>query len=295
MDLRHLRYFLCVAEELHFGRAALRLGISQPPLSQQIRALEEELGVRLFERTSRRVRLTDAGRLFQPEAQKTLEQMDRAMKVAQRAQRGEVGILNLGFTISAPFVPRIASALYRFRQRYPDVGLTLRELGRDQQIEEIGNERLDIGVVRDVETPLLPVGMVSQCLLTEDVVLAMRDDHPLALREADPVITDLVEEPIVLYASLNGTGFNEYLVKLCERNGFTPTIAHEAQSLATLLGLVAAGFGPTIIARSMARIHVDNVVHRPFATPFKSSLWLVHKQELSTTAQAFRQTVLEQQ
>lgn len=294
MDLRHLRYFLCVAEELHFGRAALRLGISQPPLSQQIRALEEELGMQLFERTSRRVRLTDAGRLFEPEARKTLEQMDRATKVAQRAQRGEVGLLNLGFTTSAPFVPRIASALYRFRQHYPDVEMALRELGRDQQIEEIRNQRLDIGVLRDVETPTLPSGMVSQCLLTEDVVLAMRDDHPLALREHDPVITDLIEEPIVLYASLNGAGFNEYFLKLCERNGFTPTIAHEAQSLATLLGLVAAGFGPTIIARSMARIHVDNVVNRPFATPFTSSLWLVHNEKLSTTAQAFRETVLEQ-
>lgn len=282
-----------MAEELHFGRAAHRLGISQPPLSQQIRALEDELGVRLFERTSRRVRLTDAGRLFEPEARKTLEQMDRAIKVAQRAQRGEVGLLNLGFTTSAPFVPRIASALYSFRQRYPDVELTLQELGRDKQIEEVRERRLDIGVLRDVETPALPAGMVSQCLLTEEVVLAMRDDHPLALRKDDPVITDLVEEPLVLYASLSGAGFNEYFVRLCERNGFVPTIAHEARGLATLLGLVAAGFGPTVIPRSMARIHVDNVVNRPFATPFTSSLWLVHNEELSTTAQAFRDTVLE--
>lgn len=294
MDLRHLRYFLCVAEELHFGRAASRLGMSQPPLSQQIKALEEELGVRLFERSSRRVRLTEAGQLFEPEARQILLQVDRATQVARLAQRGEVGHLDLGFTVSGPFVPQVASALYRFRQSHPDVALSLHELGRDEQIEDVRNHRLDIGIVRDFERPVLPVELVSHCLLTEDMLLTLRADHPLALREADPTIADLAGEPLVLYGAPNGAGFNEHLFALCGQAGFRPNVAHEARSLATLLGLVAAGFGPTIIARSMSRLHIDDVVNRPFAIPVTSSLWVIHHRDLSPTGAAFRQTLLEE-
>lgn len=292
MDLRHLRYFLCVAEELHFGRAAIRLGISQPPLSQQIRALELELGVQLFDRTSRRVRLTVAGKAFEPEARQTLLQADHAAGTARRAQRGEIGHLALSFTPSGPFVPRIAGALYRFRQRYPQVEMTLCEMGRDEQIEGVRDRRLDIGIVRDFGKPDLPAGMVAHCLLTEDMVLALRADHPLALQEADPSIADLADEPMVLYSSANGAGFNEPFFALCEAVGFVPRIAQEARSLATLLGLVAAGFGPTIIARSMARLNVDTLVNRSFDSPVTSSLWLIHTPDLSATADAFKQTVI---
>lgn len=292
MDLRHLRYFLSVAEELHFGRAAQRLGISQPPLSQQVRALEDELGVRLFERTSRRVRLTEAGRLFEPEARQTLIQAERAAHIARQAQRGEVGHLGLGFTASGPFVPRIAGALYRFRQLHPEVELTLSELGRDEQIEAVRTRQLDIGIVRDFAPPVLPEGLVAQRLLTEDMVLAMRVDHPLALREEPPRIVDLAGEPLVLYGQPNGAGFNEHFFALCEAAGFVPNVAHEARSLATLLGLVAAGFGPTIIARSLARLHVDNIVNRPLDLSVTSTLWLVHSDDLSPTGRAFKETVL---
>lgn len=294
MDLRHLRYFLCVAEEMHFGRAALRLGISQPPLSQQIRALEEELGVRLFDRTSRRVRLTEAGRLFEPEARQTLVQAERAAQIARMAQRAEIGHLGLAFTTSGPFVPPVARALYRFRQTYPNVELILREQGRDEQVESVRSRQLDLGIVRDYEAPLLPDGMVSQCLLKEEMVLALRADHWLALRAAPPSIADLAEEPLVLYGAPNGAGFTEHFFTLCARAGFAPKISHEARSLATLLGLVAAGFGPTVIAQSMARLHVDNVVNRPFDVPVMSSLWLIHHEDLSPTGRAFLRTLLEE-
>ena len=294
MDLRHLRYFLCVAEEMHFGRAALRLGISQPPLSQQIRALEEELGVRLFDRTSRRVRLTEAGRLFEPEARQTLAQAERAAQIARMAQRAEIGHLGLAFTTSGPFVPPVARALYRFRQTYPDVELILREQGRDEQVESVGSRQLDLGLVRDHEAPALPDGMVSQCLLKEEMMLALRADHPLALRSALPSIADLSDEPLVLYGPPNGTGFTEHFLALCAKEGFTPKVSHEARSLAALLGLVAAGFGPTLIPRSMARLHVDNVIHRPFDVPVMSSLWLIHNEDLSPTGQAFLKTLLEE-
>lgn len=294
MDLRHLRYFLHVAEEMHFGRAAQQLGISQPPLSKQIRALEDELGVRLFDRTSRRVRLTEAGRLFAPEARKALDQADKAAQIARRAQRAEIGRLGLGFTTSGPFVPLVARALHRFRQSYPDVELILREQGRDEQIEGVRTRQLDIGIVRDYRTPVLPEGMVAQCLQREEMILALREDHRLARRAEPPRIADLEDEPLVLYGPPNGTGFTEHFFALCEEAGFVPKIAHEARSLSTLLGLVAAGFGPTIIAESMARLHVDNVVNRSFAMPAPSSLWLVHNEELSPTGEAFRKTILEE-
>lgn len=293
MDLRHLRYFVCVAEEMHFGRAAQRLGISQPPLSQQIRALEDELGVQLFERTSRRVRLTEVGQLFEPEARQTLLQAERAGRIARYAQRGEVGTLALGVTASGPFVPQIADTLYDFRQRYPDVELTLRELGRDEQIEAVRDRRLDLGIVRDFDTPALPPAMTSRCLSTEDMVLALRNDHPLARRASTLAIDDLVDEPLVLYGGANGAGFNEHFVALCARRGFAPRVAHEALSLATLLGLVAAGFGPTIVARSMTRLQLDAVVTRDFDETLTSSLWLIHNDELPTIAQNFMTMLLE--
>jgi DNA-binding transcriptional LysR family regulator len=173
------------------------------------------------------------------------------------------------------------------------VELVLRELSRDEQIEAVRAQEVDIGIVRDFERPVLPGGMVCRCLLTEDLVLTLRSDHPLARRAADPDVADLAQEPLVLYGAPNGAGFNEHFFALCAEAGFVPQIAHEAQSLATLLGLVAAGFGPTIIARSMARLHVDTLVNRPFATPVTSSLWLIHNHMLSAVGEAFQRTMLE--
>ncbi|HUD93053.1 LysR substrate-binding domain-containing protein [Sphingobium sp.] len=292
MDLRHLRYFLCVAEEMHFGRAALRLGISQPPLSQQIRALEEELGVTLFERTSRRVALTEVGRLFVPEARATLVQAERAAQTARLAQMGQIGHLSLGFTASGPFVPRVASALYKFRQSFPHVELALLELGRDEQIGAVERRQLDVAIVRCFAPPFLPEGLVSLPLIEEEMCLAIRQDHYLAQQDGNPTIEDLKDEPLVLYGSVIGAGFNEHFFALCEQAGFRPTIAQEAGSLATLLGLVAAGFGATILAQSLTRLHVDNLAYRPFATPVSSSLWLIHREDLSPTSQSFKETIL---
>lgn len=287
MDFRHLRYFVCVAEEMHFGRAAERLGISQPPLSQQIRALEEDLGVRLFERTSRRVRLTEAGRLFLPEARQALVQFDRAAQVARKAHRGELGRLSLGFTASAPFVPRVANALHTFQQAHPEVELALQELGRDAQIAKVAEGELDLGIVRAFEPPLLRPEMTSECLLEEEMLLAIRRDHPLAQRDADPSIVDLASVPLVMYGAVNGAGFNEHFLALCESAGFRPKIALEVGSFATLLGLVSAGFGATILARSLARLQVDNLALRSLSAPLTSRLWLICKYELSPVARAF--------
>ena len=292
MDLRHLRYFLSVAEERHFGRAAQRLGISQPPLSYQIRALEDELGVRLFERTSRRVRLTDAGRLFLPEAERTLAQAERAAEVARLAHLGELGRLSMGFTASAPFVPRIANALYAFRQSHPQVKLELQELARDAQIALVDHGQLDIGIVRAFGRPDLPRGLNAECLLEEEMGLAMREDHPLARQERAPSIADLAGVPLVMYGAAGGAGFNEHFFELCEEAGFQPQIALEVSSFATLLGLAAAGFGATLLSQTLARLHVDNLVFRPMANAVTTRLWIIYKDELPTPARLFMEKVI---
>lgn len=287
MDLRHLRYFLAVADEMHFGRAATRLGISQPPLSQQIRALEDELGVRLFERTSRRVKLTGAGQIFLPQARQTLMQADHAMLTARRAQLGEVGHLALGMTASVPFVPKVSSALYRFRETYPDVELKLEEMPRDEQLAAVEKGQIDTAIVRGFDCPPLSTGLVATMLIEERMVLAVRETHPLATRNNEPSIADLRGEPLVLYGASSGAGFNEHLFRLCGKAGFQPLIVHEASGLATLLGLVAAGFGSTILAESLVRLHVEDLVYRELADPVITRLWLVHKTTLSPCAQIF--------
>ncbi|WP_420145636.1 LysR substrate-binding domain-containing protein [Sphingobium sp.] len=292
MDLRHLRYFICVAEEMHFGRAAKRLGMSQPPLSQQIRMLEQELGARLFDRTSRRVALTEAGRLFLPEARKALEQADRAAHVARRAQSGHLGRLALGFTASAPFVPQIADALHDFRQNQPEVDLRVHELGKDDQVRMMERGDLDIGIVRAVAPPSLPEGLRSTWLLEEEMLLALRQDHALAQQDADPTIADLAGVPFVLYATASSADFNDHFFALCDQAGFAPDITLEVSSVATLLGLVAAGFGVTILAHSLSRLYMDKLIQRPLFPQVRTSLWLIHGDELSPTANAFQRAVM---
>jgi DNA-binding transcriptional LysR family regulator len=294
MELRHLRYFVGVAEELHFGRAAERLGISQPPLSQQIRALEAELAVALFERSSRRVTLTPAGRLFLVEARRTLAQAEHAIEVARRAELGEIGELTVGFSTSAPFTTVVSQALYSFRQRYPGIRLLLNEMARDAQVEALAAEDLDVAFVRGFALPVLPAGIRALPMIEEPLLLAMRAGHPLAELNRPIHITDLAGEPFVVFGRERGGGFNEHVALLCRRAGFEPNIVQEASGLATLLGLVAAGFGVTMISSSLGALHTDNIVYRALADPDAiSRMWLLQRPRPTLACQAFVTTVME--
>jgi len=295
MDLRHLRYFACVAEELHFGRAAQRLGMSQPPLSQQIRALEEELGVQLLERTSRRVRLTEAGRQFLPEARATLAQADLAARTARSAQRGDVGRLRLGFSTSVPFIPRVVDALSRFRQAYPQVSLKLDELTRDEQLSRLEQGLLDVAILRTFSKPDLPANMQSLRIQRDGVILAMRQDHALAQRTDALTLDDLRGEPLILFGAVNGAGFNERLIEQCRALGFAPNVAIETASFATLLGLTAAGLGITILSRSFMRLNVETLAFRPLDVPFTSELLMLHMDLPSAATSNFRRMIAEPQ
>ncbi|MGI1147297.1 LysR substrate-binding domain-containing protein [Pseudomonas aeruginosa] len=277
MELRHLRYFIAVAEELHFGRAAERLGVSQPPLSQQIQALEEEIGARLFERTNRRVELTDAGRLFLDESRQVLAQVDKAVLLARRAHLGELGELKIGFTSSAPFTSTIPSSIHAFRKAYPDVHLDLQEMSSRQVLKALLEESLQVGVIRPLA---LPDAVHWVELFREPLVAVLRADHPLAAGSEDGLaIAALAEEPFVFFPRSYGTGLYDQVIALTRQAGFSPRIAQEASEAMTIIGLVSAGLGVSILPASFRRTRVDGVVYRTLSDPeATTAVWLVRRQ-----------------
>ena len=287
MELRHLRYFVAVAEELHFGRAAEALGISQPPLSQQIQALEQELGVRLFERSNRHVALTDAGRLFLEETRQTLAQVGKSVDVARRAQQGEIGELQIGFTASAPFVSIIPRAVYAFRQAFPAVHLDLQEMTSSQVSQALMDRKVQIGMIRPLE---LPAELEAVELLSEPLVALLHAGHPLASDgEAGLALAELTNEPFVFFPRSYGTGLYGQFFNLARQAGFTPRVAQEAHEALTIIGLVAAGLGVSMLPASFRRIRIDGVVFRPLLDPgATTAVWLVkRRQEHSPLARAF--------
>lgn len=197
IELRHLRYFIAVAEELHFGRAAEKLRISQPPLSQQIQLLEAQIGARLLERNNRTVRLTPAGTQFLKEAWAIINQVNQAAERAARIQRGEIGELNIGFTSSAPFIKAVSQSLLHFRQSYPEVHIQMQETNTKQQIEPLLNGKLDLGVMRN--NPL-PDALRHQLLLHEAMVAVVHEEHSLASTPGKTIsIQQLANEPFVFF------------------------------------------------------------------------------------------------
>ena len=241
MELRHLRYFIAVAEELHFGRAAQVLGISQPPLSQQIQALEQEVGARLFERTNRRVELSEAGRLFLEEARLVLAQVDKAADVARRAQLGELGELKIGFTSSAPFNSTIPQAIFSFRQRFPAVHLNLREMSSTQVADALLDDSIEVGIMRPLG---LPDSLSVVELMREPLVAVLSSKHPLvAGSEEGLFLSALAHEPFVFFPRSYGSGLYAQLLSLARDAGFNPHFAQEAGEAMTIIGLVAAGLG----------------------------------------------------
>ncbi|MGV8916919.1 MAG: LysR substrate-binding domain-containing protein [Pseudomonas sp.] len=287
MELRHLRYFIAVAEELHFGKAALALGISQPPLSQQIQALEQEVGARLFERTNRRVELSEAGRLFLVEARLVLAQVDKAADVARRAQLGELGELKIGFTASAPFTSSIPQAIFAFRLAFPAVHLALQEMTSKEVAESLMDESVQVGIMRPLE---LPESLVAVELLREPLVAIIRSDHPLASGSENGLyLSALAAEPFVFFARTYGSGLYAQLLSLARHAGFSPLITQEAGEAMTIIGLVAAGLGVTVLPASYQRMRIEGVVYRTLLDEgAETAVWLVQrKDQQSPMAKAF--------
>lgn len=287
MELRHLRYFIAVAEELSFTRAAERLHIGQPPLSQQIQALEAEVGARLFERSKRWVRLTEAGKLFLEDARQILAQSERAVITARRAQRGEAGELRVGFTFSTPFTPLFAKVIKRYRQLYPHVSLTLHEMATLHQLEAIETRKMDLGFVRPPEVAL-PDALALTHLRDDPLLLILPSDSPLA-RKRKVHIKDLAGLPFVMYPKEAGTGIYFQIFRLCRAAGFVPQIAMEAGEASTIIGLVAAGIGVSVLPSPFNSIHMEGVAYRHLDDPAAATSLLLaqRRDDQSALVEAF--------
>ncbi|WP_066779474.1 LysR family transcriptional regulator [Sphingomonas sp. CCH5-D11] len=262
MELRHLRYALAIAEERHFTRAAARLGIGQPPLSQQIKLLEQELGVQLFHRLTRGVELTDAGEAFMPLAQAAVAAAEQAAQAAKRAARGEIGALTIGFTSSASFNPLVPRIIGRFRERHPDLTIRLVEQTTVRLLEAMADGGLDVAFLRPAlgETD----GLVTRRLPDEDLWVALPARHRLA-GSASIELVDLAGDPFILYPRSNGRLLYDSIIAACRNAGFSPRIAQEAPQMASTVNLVAAGVGVALVPESMRQLHAQGVTYARIA------------------------------
>jgi DNA-binding transcriptional LysR family regulator len=292
IELRHLRYFIAVAEELHFSRAAERLGISQPPLSQQIRDLENTIGVRLLRRTNRRVELTAAGQVYLDAAKDIVARVEDAGDMARRAERGEIGELHVAFTRSTPLSEGFPRAIRAFREAYPAVRLVLLERNTLQQLEYLLDGRQQVGLVRGTA---LPPTLVTHKLVDDPLVAVLRADHPLARRRRSVRMEDLAEESFIVFTRASGTGIHDQLLTMCRNAGFVPRIAQEAGESSTMIGLVAAGMGVAILPRSLRQVQVEGVAYVTIASPdAASALYVTHRRDdTSPLVKAFTKLMLK--
>src|SRR5271156_672236 len=258
IELRHLRYFVAVAEELHFGRAALRLNLAQPPLSQQIRKLEELLGYSLFTRTSRSVSLTHAGEALLQRARRTLRNVQRDIDETRSIGHGDVGSLHVGFVGSA-MLTMLPGIFRSYREAYPRVKLHLHESFTAQVIEGMENGTLDAGILRDGD----PVeGLQVTTILSEPFVAVLPATHACA-RQKSLSIAMLRDEPFVYYPRSAGARAYEKALTLCEEHGFRPQIVQEASHWLSILRLIGAGLGVSIAPACVRRIASEEVVCLP--------------------------------
>jgi DNA-binding transcriptional LysR family regulator len=263
MKLRQLQFFIAVAEELSFSRAAIRLHVAQPSLSTQIKALEEEVGARLFERDKRHVSVTPAGKRFQERVATILSLANAAKMEARFTEAGELGTIDLGYTALSMFSTALPHAIREFQQQHPNVLMTLRELTSLEQMHGLGEHTLDVGVLRKLEVRA-PAGIRITEWYRTPLVVAISADHPSARRNSLSLI-DLKGEPFIMYPREAGTGIYWQVLDLCARAGFRPRVASEVLESSTIIGLVAAGAGIAIVPADMGCIRFAGVDYKKIA------------------------------
>lgn len=264
MELRHLRYFIAVAEEGHITRAAERLGIQQPPLSQQIRALEGELEVQLLRRKPRGVALTEAGSAFLQRARVILNEVDRAFATTRRTARGEQGRVVVGFTSSAPFHPFVPRIIRTFRELSPLVSLVLEESGSSDLVAGLQHDVIDAAFIRSPVANM--AGLEVRLLLKEEMVVALPAGHAFVDSSDDAAaampLAALANETFILYKRPGGPGLYDAIISACRVAGFVTRVGQEAPRIISTLNLVAAGLGVSIVPASLRRLQMDGVVYR---------------------------------
>ena len=288
MELRHVRYFLAVAEEHNFTRAAKKVGIGQPPLSQQIRALEDELGAPLFHRLSHGAELTSAGQAFLPEAQAMMRQAERAKKIAGLGAKGQVGQLRVGFTSSAVFHPIVSQILRDFHRQHPGVELSLAENDTSDLLKLLTEQQLDASFIRP--GPQNPAGFDLHRFKDESSMAVLPSWHPLAKRRTVR-LSALAHEPFVIFPRKAGPSLFDGIVESCRRSGFDLLIAHEAPQISSAPNLVAAGLGVSIVPESIAaQIQVRGVAYLPIGgeSPKFGLALAIRAEEKSSVVHNFR-------
>ena len=285
MDLRHLRYFLAVAEEGHFGRAAQRLNIVQSALSMQIKALEDELGGALFVRTSRRVELTEAGQLLRAEARRTLDQAAHAQRVVQRSLRGDMGTVRIGFAGNAVFSGRLMADVRAFRKAYPDAEVILSELAPQLQVGAIQKGQLDLGYAPSHGGQVVDSTLIFESIGTWPLVVAMPEDHPLANQH--PLrVPMLVAESLIVYAA---HGADEHmLAALRIALGSEPKVQRTVSTL-SVLALVASGLGVALVPTPLMQVSIPGLIYRTLddVQPQADLLLITRADETSGAVRAF--------
>jgi len=255
IDLRHLRYFVAVAEEGHVTRAAERLDMQQPPLSRLIRLMERDLKVQLFRRLPRGVELTSAGHALLPEAKAMLARLDHALESTRRAARGEQGSLCVGIAPTAPFNPLVPRAIRAFREAFPMVSLVLEEGLSNEVVARFNNDQMDVAFVRARQ--IHADGVVVIPLQEEPMVVALPSRHPMARSRRSKIVPlkSLVSDPFILIGP-PGTGLHDETVAACRAAGFTPRLGQPAPRITSTLSLVAAGLGIALVPSTMQSVRI---------------------------------------
>lgn len=265
MELRQLRYFIAVAEELSFTKGAARVHISQPPLSRQIALLEDEVGVPLFERDKHHVALTEAGKAFLPEARKVIEASLHAVGTAVRAARGEFGKLTLAFGGSAAYM-LLPEVLRAFRDRFPGVQLSLVHLPLTAHLDAILEDRVDVGTL---VMPIREPAIASELLVKEPLVVVLPSGHPLS-HKTSVKLAALAPYPQILFNRSGGLGLYAHIIGICRRAGYAPKVAEETSPMESVVGLVASGLGIAIVPAMARRLNMSGVVYLPLEESYAS-------------------------
>ncbi|GAB4071576.1 LysR family transcriptional regulator [Ancylobacter sonchi] len=270
MELRHIRYFIAVAEERNFTRAAARLGIGQPPLSAQIKDLEAEIGTQLFHRVAHGAELTEAGEAFLAAVKPLPEEAAAAIRAARRAARGEIGQLSVGLTGTAALNPLFPAVIRSFRRSYPDVELRIVEANSVVLLASLVEGRLDVAVLRPAESD--PADLREERLIDEPLVAALPAAHPAARKPAEKTsegldLSTLREEPFILTPRSVGTSLHDAALAACRKVGFEPRLGPPASQIASILSLVAAEFGVSLVPASLSELNVPGVAFRRLSAP----------------------------
>lgn len=280
MDFRQLRYFVAVAEALSFSEAARRLHVSQPPLSVQIKALEEELGSALLERSRHHVALTPAGELFLDKARAALANLDQAREVVRQVASGEAGEIRVGFTASVPMQDIFPRAVHAFREAHRNAKLELVHMSTGQQLQQLENGEIDIAFLRPSPQFRPPASIAVREVLADRLVAVVPVAHPLAAGQHEIDIGALSGERFLLFPRGLGCGLFDHATTLCNRAGFAPNVAQEAREATTIIGLVASGAGISVLPQIYARTGIPGVAYLPIAGPDAASrILMAHRAE----------------